>query len=161
MKKLQSTICLLLILGVVALGMSGCSKKAVQSDGDAQSSQQGMAKESDGAIRGGASPNFPDTSISGQDASSGLRGVDKSPSEERGGNGGNTLMAKVDPGSPGPQMEELRAEQSASTAAGLRDVFFAYDSFSISEEGRQALSRNAAWVKSNPRAQLKIEGHCE
>ncbi|TKS61018.1 MAG: peptidoglycan-associated lipoprotein [Nitrospira sp.] len=161
MKKLQSTICLLLILGVVALGMSGCSKKAVQSGGDTQSSQQGMAKESDGAIRGGASPSFPDTSISGQDASSGLRGLDKSPSEERVGNGGNTLMAKADPGSAGRQMEEIRAEQSASTAAGLRDVFFAYDSFSISEEGRQALSRNAAWVKSNPSAQLKIEGHCD
>jgi peptidoglycan-associated lipoprotein len=170
MKRILSTIWLALILGVIVLGMQGCSKKAVQSGGDTQSSQQGMAKgtpsagssagSSDGMPSGGISQNFPDTSLSGRDASGGLRGLDKSPSEERVG-GGNTLMAKADPGSAGRQMDEIRAEQSASTAAGLRDVFFAYDSFSISEEGRQALSRNADWVKSNPSAQVKIEGHCD
>ena len=180
MKRAYGTIYLPLILAVVALGAPGCSKKAVQSGGDTQSSQQGMAKgsgssgssvsgssessasgSSDGATSGGVSPNFPDTALSGRDASSGLRGLDKSPSEERVGNGGNTLLAKADPGSAGRQMDEIRAEQSASTAAGLRDVFFAYDSFSISEEGRQALSRNAEWMKSNSGAQLKIEGHCD
>jgi peptidoglycan-associated lipoprotein len=70
-------------------------------------------------------------------------------------------MAKVDPGSAGRQMDEIRAEQSASAAAGLRDVFFAYDSFQISDDGRQALSRNAEWLKANPSAQLKVEGHCD
>jgi peptidoglycan-associated lipoprotein len=165
MKRLQSTICLPLILGVAVLGMQGCSKKAVQSGGDSQSSQQEMAKGPDGttkkegATKGGISPGFPDTSLSGRDASSGLRGLDKNPSEER--VGGNALMAKADPGSAGRQMDEMRAEQAASAAAGLRDVFFAYDSFSITEEGRQALSRNAEWMKSKPAAQLKIEGHCD
>lgn len=163
MMRLQSNIWLPLILGVAVLGVAGCSKKAIQSGGDAQSSQQGVAKApgggSEGAARGGASPNFPDTSLSGRETSNGLRGLDKNPSEER--VGGNTLMAKADPGSANRQMEDIRAEQSASTAAGLRDVFFAYDSFSISEEGRQALSRNAEWMKSNPAAQLKIEGHCD
>ena len=152
-----------LIFAVVVLGAPGCSKKAVQSGGDTQSSQQGMAKGSgaDGAggSKGGASSTFPDTSLSGRDASGGLRGLDKNPSEER--VGGNTLMAKADPGSAGRQMDEIRAEQSASAAAGLRDVFFAYDSFSISEEGRQALTRDAEWMKSNSGAQLKVEGHCD
>ena len=69
-------------------------------------------------------------------------------------------MAKADPGSAGRQMEDIRAEQAAA-AAGLRDVFFAYDSFAISEDGRQVLARNAEWVKGNPGAQLKIEGHCD
>jgi len=161
MKKLQATICLLLTLGVVALGISGCSKKSVQSGGDTQSSQQEMAKGSERATEGGASPNFPDTTLSGRGSSSGLRGLDKSPSEEKVGDGGNTLMAKADPGKAGRQIEEIRAEQSASLAAGLRDVFFAFDSFSISEEGRQALSRDAEWMKSKPEVRLKIEGHCD
>lgn len=174
MKRLQSIICVPLILGMALLGTPGCSKKSVQSGGDAQSSQQGMVKGSgpgsgspDGSgimgnndgSRGGVSQNFPDTSVSGRDASSGLRGLDKNPSEER--VGGNTLMAKADPGSAGRQMDEIRAELSASAAAGLRDVFFAYDSFSVSEEGRQALTRDAEWMKSNPNANLKIEGHCD
>lgn len=171
MKKLQATICLLLTLGVAALGISGCSKKAVLSGGDTQSAQQGipkgsegkerMAEGSDGATEGGVSQNFPDTSLSGRDSASGLRGLDKSPSEEQVGSGGGTLMAKADPGKADRQIEEIRAEQSASAAAGLRDVFFAFDSFSISEEGRQALSRNAEWMKSKPNVRLKIEGHCD
>jgi peptidoglycan-associated lipoprotein len=104
-------------------------------------------------------PNFPDTSVSGRDDSSGLLGLDKNPSEER--LGAAALLAKADPGSAGRQIEEIRAEQTASAAAGLRDVFFAYDSFSISEEGRQALARDAEWIRQNPTAQLKIEGHCD
>jgi peptidoglycan-associated lipoprotein len=148
MKRVLSIIGLPLIIGSIALGLSGCSSKAVQSGGDTQPAQQG-----------GASQNIPDTSFSGQSASGGLRGLDKNPSEER--IGGNTLMAKADPGSAARQMEEVRAEQAASAAAGLRDVYFAYDSFAISDEGRQALARNADWIKSNSNAQLKVEGHCD
>jgi peptidoglycan-associated lipoprotein len=91
-------------------------------------------------------------------------GLDKNPSEERlvGGAGGGTLMAKADaPGSVGRQLDEMRAEQAASAAAGLRDVFFGYDSWTISEEGRQALMRDADWLKANPAAAIKIEGHCD
>lgn len=121
-----------------------------------QSSKQGAGK---GPNEGGVSQNIPDTSFSGQNGSGGLRGLDKNPSEER--LGGNTLTAKADSGSASRQMEELRAEQIASAAAGLRDVFFAYDSFAISEEGRQSLARNAEWIKSNPGTQLKVEGHCD
>jgi peptidoglycan-associated lipoprotein len=72
------------------------------------------------------------------------------------------MLAKVDPSSSAQrQMEEVRAEQAASAAAGLRDVFFAYDSWTISEEGRQALSRDAEWMKSTPSALVKVEGHCD
>ncbi|MBI5317577.1 MAG: peptidoglycan-associated lipoprotein Pal [Nitrospirae bacterium] len=72
------------------------------------------------------------------------------------------MLAKVDPSSnAGRQIDEIRAEQAASAAAGLRDVFFAYDSWVITEEGRQALSRNAEWIKSNSNALLKVEGHCD
>ncbi|MDH4235895.1 MAG: peptidoglycan-associated lipoprotein Pal [Nitrospira sp.] len=153
MKRLQSAMCVPLIFGSIMLGLSGCSSKAIQSGGDSQPAQQGAAKGSD---EGGVSQNIPDTSFSGQD---GLRGLDKNPSEER--VGGNTLTAKADPGSASRQMEEIRAEQAASAAAGLRDVFFAYDSFAISEEGRQVLARNAEWIKSNPGVYVKVEGHCD
>lgn len=166
MKKIGSRMCWPMIAALLVVGLPGCSKKAVQSGGDTQSSQQAQTKAdgmnaspSDGALASASNPNFPDTSVSARDASSGLRGLDKNPSEERVGAG--VLMAKADPGTAGRQIEEIRAEQTASAAAGLRDVFFAYDSFSISEEGRQALARDAEWVRMNPSAQLKIEGHCD
>jgi peptidoglycan-associated lipoprotein len=151
-----------MLAGLLLVTMPGCSKKSVQSGGDTQSSQAGMAKGTPGAggsAGGGVSSNFPDTSLAGRDGSGGLRGLDKNPGEER-VNGG-TMMAKLDPSQSGRQMDEIRSEQAAADAAGLRDVFFGYDSFAISEEGRQALSRDAEWIKGNPGAQLKIEGHCD
>jgi len=153
MTKLQSTICMPLVVGVMMLGFSGCASKAVQSGGDTRSSQQ--------EAKSGPSQDAPDTSFSGQDSSNGLRGLDKNPSEERVGGETNTLTAKSDTSNADRQMDEIRSEQAAAAAAGLQDVFFAFDSFVITEEGRQALSRDAEWIKSHPGAQLKIEGHCD
>ena len=165
-----------LILGVIVLGIPACSKKAVRSGGDSQALQEEMARgerAKGGAGKEGANSSFPDTSFSGRDDSNSLRGLDRNPSEERlGGNAGNggtsggaghsnAMIAKADSGAAARQLAEIRAEQVASVAAGLRDVFFTYDSFSITDEGRHALSGNAEWARSNPYAQLKIEGHCD
>jgi len=149
-----------LVASMAFIGLSGCSKKSVQSGGDSQATQ-GMAKG--GSVGSSDSPksgvgSFPDTSI--QSGGGGLQGINKNPSEER--VGGGTQLAKVDPsGSSGRQMDEIRAEQAASAAAGLRDVFYAFDSWTITEDGRQALSRDAEWMKSNSSAQVKVEGHCD
>jgi len=88
----------------------------------------------------------------------GLRGFDsvsggKAPSEERLG-GGGTMLAKVEPSeSTARQIEDIRREQAkeqaASAEAGLRDVFFGYDSWTITEEGRQSLTQDAQWIKAN------------
>jgi peptidoglycan-associated lipoprotein len=157
MNKTLCTCGLVLVMSMALIGMPGCSKKSVQSGGDSQSTQ-GMAKgRSSDSSRSGVG-SFPDTGV--QSGDGGLRGLDKNPSEERVGSG--TMLAKVDPSSnAGRQMDEIRAEQAASSAAGLRDVFFAYDSWTISEEERQALNRNAEWMKSNPSALVKVEGHCD
>ena len=71
------------------------------------------------------------------------------------------LFTKADPSTSNRQMAEMRAEQSATAAAGLRDVFFGYDSWTISEEGQQVLKRNAQWLRAHGMAQLKVEGHCD
>ncbi len=172
MKKLPASY-LPLILGVIVLGIPACSKKAVRSGGDSQALQEEMARgemAKGGAAKEGTSSSFPDTSFSGRDDSNSLRGLDRNPSEERlggnaGGSGGaghaNAMIAKADSGSAARQLAEIRAEQVASVAAGLRDVFFGYDSFSITDEGRHALSGDAEWARLNPYAQLKIEGHCD
>jgi peptidoglycan-associated lipoprotein len=145
-----------LVMSVALIGMPGCSKKSVQSGGDSQSAQ-GMAKEGVDSPKSGVG-SFPDTGV--QSGGGGLRGLDKNPSEER--VGGGTMLAKVDPSSSAErQMAEVRAEQAASAAAGLRDVFFGYDSWVISEDGRQSLARDAEWMKSNPSALVKVEGHCD
>ncbi len=166
MRKISSTVFVLFVAGLMLTGIPACSKKAVQSGGDTQTALQGGAKGGgpDGAKSGVGS--FPDTSL--QSGGGGLKGLDKNPSEERIGAGeerigagSGTMMAKADPSGAGRQMDEIRAEQAASAAAGLRDVYFVYDSWTISENGRQALSRDAEWMKSNPSTLVKVEGHCD
>jgi peptidoglycan-associated lipoprotein len=154
MNKALSTCGVALVMSVALIGMPACAKKSVQSGGDSQSTQ-GTA-QGDSSKSGVGS--FPDTGV--QSGGGGLRGLDKNPSEERVGSG--TILAKVDPSSSAErQMAEVRAEQAASAAAGLRDVFFGYDSWTISEDGRQALTRDADWMKSNQSALIKVEGHCD
>ena len=164
------TIAVAFVASFALLGVSGCSKKSVQSGGDTQSQQGKTAKsESSESSRTGVG-NFPDTSMQ-SGGGSGLRGLDKNPSEERigtgsggagNGMGAGSLLAKADTSDPAArQMDEIRAEQAASTAAGLRDVFFGYDSWTISDDQRQALNRDADWMKSNSSAMVKVEGHCD
>lgn len=114
------------------------------------------------------SPSFPDTTMAGrgqEGGKEGLKGLEsvaggKSPSGERLGSGG-TMVAKAEPDSAARQIEEMRREQAAAAAAGLKDVFFAYDSWTITEDGRQALMADADWIKANGSANIKIEGHCD
>jgi len=166
-----STITMALVASVALLGVPGCSKKSVQSGGDTQSSQQAKTAkgESTESSRTGVG-NFPDTSMQ-SGGGSGLRGLDKNPSEEHvasglgagssNGVGAGSLLAKADTSDTAVrQMEEIRAEQAASAAAGLRDVFFGYDSWTISDDQRQALNRDADWMRSNASAMVKVEGHC-
>ena len=155
MTKFRSTICIPLAVGAMMLAAFGCASKGVQSGGGETRSSQQEGKMSSGQEAA------PDTAFSGQDSSNPLRGLDKNPSEERLGSEANTVTAKADPGRADRQMGEVRTEQAAAEAAGLRDVFFSYDSFVITEEARHALSHDAEWIKAHPGAQLKVEGHCD
>ena len=155
-------IAMALVASVALLGVPGCAKKSVQSGGDTQSAQPNKTAKSESmeGSRTGVG-NFPDTSMQ-SGGGSGLRGLDKNPSEERIGGGSGPLLAKADTSdTSGRQLDELRAEQAASVAAGLRDVFFGYDSWTISDDQRQALNRDADWMKSNPSTAVKVEGHCD
>ena len=176
-----ATMGLTMVVGMLLVMQAGCSKKSIQSGGDAQSSERGMAKSGAPAQAqlpppsglDAPSATFPDLSLSSKPEdpeTGGLRGFDsvsggKAPSEERLG-GGGTMLAKVEPSeSTARQIEEIRREQAkeqaASAEAGLRDVFFGYDSWTITEEGRQSLTQDAQWIKANAAALVKIEGHCD
>ena len=127
-------ICLLAI-GCAMLWSAGCSKKEVQS---------------------GGSTAYPASALTEPTPS--LSMIDD-PGTGRPSSG--MAMAKVDPATARRQLDEMRAEQAATAAAGLRDVFFGYDSWTVSEEGRQALTRDAEWLRMHSAARLNVEGHCD
>jgi peptidoglycan-associated lipoprotein len=61
---------------------------------------------------------------------------------------------------PFPSVKALGKKKERS-APPLSDVFFAFDSFLLSEEAQRVLQKNAEWLRSNPEAQIVIEGHCD
>ena len=132
---MNSRLICLLAVGCLAFGTAGCSKRAVSSDGRSTSARPPVAEP------------LPNLSM------------DDPAGTERLSSG--MAMAKNDPATARRLAEEMRREQAATAAAGLRDVYFGYDSWTISEEGRQVLSRNAEWLRSHPAVQLKVEGHCD
>ena len=57
---------------------------------------------------------------------------------------------------------EIQREEAAALEAGLKDVFYGYDRYNVSDnDGVASLTVNAAWLKDNPKALLKISGHCD
>ena len=132
---MNSRMICLLVVGCMALSTAGCSKKSVQSDGRTTDASRAPAQE--------PLPNLSLDDPNGERLSSGM------------------AMAKNDPATARRQLDEARVEQSATAAAGLRDVFLGYDSWMLSDDGRQALNRDAEWLRSHPAVQLKVEGHCD
>jgi len=53
------------------------------------------------------------------------------------------------------------APAAAPQPAPLKDVFFDFDKFAIRDDQKAALDANATWLKTNPRARITIEGHCD
>jgi peptidoglycan-associated lipoprotein len=71
-------------------------------------------------------------------------------------------VAKVAPSDAGRRhAEDIRREQVATAIAGLKDIFFGFDSWNVSEEAKHALEGDAQWLQSNPEKIITIEGHCD
>lgn len=178
------------VAGVLLLLAPGCSKKTIQADAGAKSSEQQVVKSST-ARPEGRGPGTPGASLSEQDLNasrsmpsespdagvgslaqaptpsprgseplSGLEPVapGQAPAEEP--VAGGIVVAKVMP-SDGGRVEQMQKEQLAAASAELKDVFFGFDSWTITEEAKGALARDADWLKANPANTLTIEGHCD
>jgi peptidoglycan-associated lipoprotein len=136
MSKVFRTACLLMVVCTTFV-FAGCAKKSVQTGGDTSRSKMTMPKD--------------DFSSNGLE--NGRNGVEDVRQD--------AVLAKADPTRANQQLQEIRAEQKATAASGIRDVFFGYDSWMISEEGRQILARNADWLRTHSTTHIKVEGHCD
>ena len=148
-------------LTLTTLSASACSTKWFQSDGDqtAGGMRQGSSSDHTSGWNGqGVNPNFP--GMSQGDSRTELSGFSQTPADEYLARSGG--IASLSSGNaPGRHHAELTREEQAAMEAGLKDVFFAYDQWTLSDEGRQTLDHNAQWLREHPRAVLKVEGHCD
>ena len=125
-------------MGFILLVGQGCGTKWLQSDGEtgAGTAQKGGS--------GGA-----------------LSGFSKNPSEERLGKGGDIASLSSSGGISARQRAEITKEEKAAIEAGLLDVFFGYDQWTLSDAGMEALNHDAQWLKDHPNAVMKVEGHAD
>jgi peptidoglycan-associated lipoprotein len=74
----------------------------------------------------------------------------------------NIVVAKVQPSDAvDEQLARIKDDELATATAGLQDVFFEFDSWKITEEGKDMLDKNANLLQEEPAMNLLIEGHCD
>lgn len=164
-------------IAILVFTASGCSNmKWFQSGSDeASTSEPSLSTSSGGASGGygseqagrdGRSPSFGRQQEMAEAEGGRLRGFSPLVNGEISGEErlsrspyGNMLTS-------GAQDEkwaaEIRREEAAAMEAGLKDVFYGYDRYNVADnDGVAALTVNAEWLKENPKALLKISGHCD
>jgi peptidoglycan-associated lipoprotein len=157
MKRCFGKFALVAALGLALLSAQGCSMKWLQSDGE-----EGK-NSADGGWNGqGVNPNFPGMGQGG--SRNDLSGFSQNPSDEYLSQGAG--IASISPANAGIRhraelTKEERAAEKAAMEAGLQDVFFGYDEWTLSNSGMESLNYNAKWLKEHPGAVLKVEGHCD
>ena len=149
------------VMVIVLLASQGCSKKWFQSSGESES----------GSASGGtnSNSNFPRISGGGSSGGSGgeLSGFSQNPSEERLAQAQGGYSSSRNPSDlnarrrAGLISKEEKAQEMAALEAGLQDVFFGYDQWTLSNAGMEALNQDARYLKDHPGSLLKIEGHCD
>jgi peptidoglycan-associated lipoprotein len=60
-------------------------------------------------------------------------------------------------------LDALRRGDSATTAkdGALKEVFFEFDRYDLTNDSRATLKAAADWLKKNPATKVEIEGHCD
>jgi peptidoglycan-associated lipoprotein len=60
-------------------------------------------------------------------------------------------------------MEAIGRGLAAVTPPGaaLQDVYYQFDSVNLELDAQEILTKNAAWLRANPKARVEIEGHCD
>ena len=96
--------------------------------------------------------NQPSAAVSGSEA---LKGFSKTPAEEPVTQPGPMVVAKAE------QAESQARKASEVATRPFADIYFAFDRWGLSQEGRKYLSENAEALKQHPEARLVIEGYCD
>ena len=136
------------LLGTLVLG--GCAtKSAVATTSGAEPSSpaaQTHAKTGPGAM---AQTN---ENPGGSEA---LKGFSRNPLEEQVTQPAPMVVAKVE------QPESLAGKASEAAMKPLTDIYFAFDRWGLSADGKKNLAENADLLRQHQGAKLLIEGYCD
>jgi len=57
--------------------------------------------------------------------------------------------------------EEAARREAASKTTNLEAVYFDFDQWSIREDQKDVLQKNAEWLKASLKVKVRLEGHCD
>ena len=125
---------------IVVITLSGCSTKST-------------VATTSGTEPGKTAQTSAPTSKaeSGRAEEQALQGFSKTPTEERLAPLAPMVVAKAE---PSDKTKEASGRQ-------LADIYFAFDKWLLSEEGKKNLAESVRYLKQHPNAKLVIEGHCD
>ena len=84
-----------------------------------------------------------------------LQGFSKTPSEEAVQAPSPSVTAKAD------QAEIAVRQAREALKRALGNVYFEFDRWALTDEGKKNLAESAALLKQNPSVKVLIEGHCD
>lgn len=61
----------------------------------------------------------------------------------------------------GAASNDMTGDSDTNKAGGLKTVNFAYDSFALTNEGKETLKSNSDILKTNSTMKIQVEGHCD
>lgn len=157
---------MVIMMGAVMVAWgTGCASKQVASTSGDQSTT--MKSKGDGMP---ATPGAPGSEQVTQER---VASVEPSPSGENaarteaapGGTPGSASSGGTGgaaPGTPAPGTSQGfgAAAEPAGEPAGLGDIFFDFDQYTIRNDAHPVLEANARWIRSQGNA-IVIEGHCD
>ena len=136
------------LLGTLVLG--GCAtKSAMVTTSGAEPSSPAM--QTQGKIGPSASAQTSQNPV----GSEALKGFSKTPVEEQVTQPGPMVVAKVEQ----PESQARKASEAATRP--LAEIYFAFDRWALSAEGKKNLTDNADMLRQHPDAKLLIEGFCD
>ena len=121
--------------------------------------QANRSSENSGEFQNSANSEPLDTGIS-QDSLAGLEDILSGENLE---SMPDTLqIAKIEPSSGlEDRMNQINEEELEAAKAGLEDVFFQFDSWTLTQEGKESLHRTLGWFEQESDSTLIIEGHAD
>lgn len=162
-----------MLMAIIVLSNQGCTPKLLKPESEGERVAERVDTKSPSLFEENSSgdmnpPHVSEESSSGdtklpatsKSSSDELSGFSRNPSEERiaeSGYMGARPSSAIAPRQRGDQTKE----EKAAVKAGLQDVFFGFDQWTLSESGMDALNHDAVYLKNHPAALLKIEGHCD
>ena len=141
----------LLVALILAVGIfSGCAKKAVRSDTAAYTPSKVVEPK----------PSEPQPEVKSEASS-----PDQSAAAEREKRLREESLREEELRRKAQQEEAARkaaAEREAALKARkLEPVYFEFDQWSIREDQKEVMAKNAEWIKANPNTKVRLEGHCD